>query len=246
MADQIAVVESAAKFLAAICVAIPQRICAGPVFLRLAAVAGLDTGSRARRTVARMTIILALMLVAVKAFVAFLAASPKLVRTSPHGGLTVATVAAISDSLWARGAGPGVAKHDAFMLATFQGSSAFLSAGVRRHPRVKNWIDLLCAVAGVPVRNLSLCVLTPTFRTTPCVACRRSTLNISRTQIRIFLEQLLLLKDGIFSPALDAGDVEAHEAGDAAPDGLSSLDVADADEAGGGVEGVVQSIFSDF
>lgn len=245
VADQIAVVESAAKFLAAIRVAIPQRICAGPVFLRLAAVAGLDTGSRARRTVAGMAIILALMLVAVKVFVAFLAASPKLVRTSPHGGLAVAAVAAIPDSLWTRGAGPGVAKHDAFMLATFQRPPTFLAAGVRCHPRVKNWIYLLGAVAGVPVRNLPLCVLTPTFRTAPCVADRRSAVNISRTQIRIFLKQLLLLKDGIFSPALDAGDVEAHEAGDAAPDGFSPLDVTDADETGGGVKRVVQSIFGD-
>lgn len=43
---------------------------------------------------------------------------------------------------------------------------------------------------------------------------------------------MLLLEDGIFSPSLNTGDVEADEAGDAAPDGFGPLNVADADEAG--------------
>lgn len=167
MANQITIVESAAKFLAAFRIAVPKWIGASSVFLRLAAIARLYTCPRARRTFAGMAVILTLMLVAEQGFIAFLAASPEFIRTSPHGGLAVAAVAAISDGLRTGWTGAGVAKHDAFMLTTFQGPPALLSAGMRGHPRVKNWIDFLGAVAGVPVWDLSLRVLPPTFRAAP-------------------------------------------------------------------------------
>lgn len=178
MADQIAVVESAAELVAASRVAVPQRICAGSVFLGLAAIAGLYAGSGTGRTVSGMTVILALMLVAVQGFVAFLAASPGLVGTSPHGGLAVAAVAAASDGLRTWWAGARMAEDNAFVLTTFQGSPAFISAGMRSLPRVKNWIYLLGAIACVPVWDLSLFVLCPAFRAAPCVASRRSALNL--------------------------------------------------------------------
>lgn len=117
---------------------------------------------------------------------------------------------------------------------------------MRRNPRIEHRIYLLGAVTGVSVRDLVLLVLCPAFGTAPGVSSRGYRLNTpSSAQIGVFLEQFLLLVDGVFGPALDARDVEADEAGDAAPDGLGPLDGADADEAGGRVQGVVQRVFSD-
>lgn len=128
MTNQIAIVESTTKFLAANCIAIPKRICAGSMFLRLSTIARLYAGSRARRTFARMTVVFTLVLVAVKGFAALVAACPGPIGASPHGGLAVAAVTPIFDGLWAGRAWPGVAQNYAFVVAARQPSPAFLAA----------------------------------------------------------------------------------------------------------------------
>jgi len=57
---------------------------------------------------------------------------------------------------------------------------------------------------------------------------------------------LLLLKDRILGPSLDAADVEADKARSAAPDGVVLLNAADADKTVDGVDSISEELFGHF